>query len=123
MSSLSDKQARFTRCQALFCLWVNNFPQSDGRRRRLRDGYAYRGGPCNSAVGGHPGSTHTQRLARDWILDIWDDEIEQWVYQTDTEAYAELGAYWESLDTAARWGGRFSSPDGNHFSFEHEGVK
>lgn len=120
MSALGDKQARFTRCQALFVLWVNAVPANNGQRRRLRDGYAYRDRQCNSAVGGHPNSTHTHRLARDWVLDLWDEERQKWVYQTETVAYTELGEYWESLDPDARWGGLFG--DGNHMSFEHAGI-
>jgi len=39
----------------------------------------------------------------------------------DTEAHRELGEWWEKQHPQARWGGRFK--DGNHYSFEHEGVK
>lgn len=60
-------------------------------------------------------SLHTQRLAVDFNLFV-DGK-----YCTKTEDYAQLGAYWESLDPLCRWGGRFK--DGNHFSMEHEGVK
>jgi hypothetical protein len=42
-------------------------------------------------------------------------------YQTASEAYAPLGAYWESLGTDCAWGGRFSKPDGNHFSIRFGG--
>lgn len=43
------------------------------------------------------------------------------IWQSDTEAYRPLGEKWESMHTLCRWGGRFN--DGNHFSFEHNGVK
>lgn len=101
--------------------WVVETPAKDGRQRRLRDGYAYRGSRANSAVGGHPGSTHTHRLARDWMLDLWDVDTRRWIYQTETEAYQELGEFWERLDPDARWGGAWG--DGGHFSFEHDGVR
>lgn len=124
MSELADKQARFTLCINLLSLWVHSTPQTDGTRRRVRDGYAYRGRACNKVVGGHPRSVHVSRLARDLILDFWIEG--RWVYQRTTEAYAELGTHWKAFDPLARWGGDFSPSrrkDGNHFSFEHGGMK
>ncbi len=122
MSRLGDKQARFTVCINLLSLWAHSTPQADGTPRRIRDGYAYRNVACNDAVRGNPRSLHTSRLARDLILDF--DIKGKWTYQRTTKAYAELGAYWKALNPLARWGGDFSrSPDGNHFSFEHGGIK
>jgi hypothetical protein len=73
------------------------------------------------------GSVHHVGLGQDLLLFI------DGVYQTKTEAYTLLGEYWERLgDTRGvplRWGGRFKKadgtpqPDGNHFSFEWQGVK
>lgn len=60
-------------------------------------------------------SLHTQRLAID--LNLFIDGV----YQTATEAYRPMGEFWESLGGA--WGGRFSRPDADHFSLEHEGVR
>lgn len=119
MSALADKQAEFTRLQARLVRWVYTFRFKDGRPRRLRDGWAYRSMLCNKAVGGHKRSRHKTRLARDWILDIWNGE--KWVYQRSTKAYREIGEAWERMHPDARWGGRWG--DGNHFSFQHAGVK
>lgn len=58
-------------------------------------------------------SYHKQRLAAD--LNLFIDEI----YQTETEAYKELGDYWEALHPDNRWGGRFN--DGNHFERQWPG--
>ena len=55
-------------------------------------------------------SLHTEGLAVDLNLYVGG------VYQTQTAAYAALGAWWEAQDPACRWGGRFRRPDGNHFS-------
>lgn len=53
---------------------------------------------------------HTKRCAGDLNLFI-DGE-----YQTGTEAYQELGDFWESLNFWNRWGGNFTTiKDGNHF--------
>jgi hypothetical protein len=55
-------------------------------------------------------SAHLHGLAVDLALFI-DGE-----YQTTTEAYQPLGEYWEALDPACLWGGRWERfRDGNHF--------
>lgn len=71
----------------------------------------------NNTGSGIRNSLHGKRLAMDLNLFI------NGVYQTKTEAYAPLGKEWKSMHRLARWGGDFASPDGNHFSLEHEGIK
>lgn len=63
---------------------------------------------------GHPNSTHRKRLAVD--LNLFKDGK----YLTTTEDHRELGEWWEKQHPLARWGGRFE--DGNHYSFEWDGV-
>lgn len=60
-------------------------------------------------------SLHCERLAIDLNLFV------NGVYQTDSAAYKALGEYWETLGSDCKWGGRFSRPDGNHFSIAHAG--
>jgi len=60
-------------------------------------------------------SAHKQRLALDLNL-FKDSEMCR-----DTEAHRALGEWWEQQHPQARWGGRFQ--DGNHYSFEYQGVK
>lgn len=60
-------------------------------------------------------SLHTERLAADLML------FQDGRYLTATDDYAEAGSIWTSLHPLARWGGTFSKPDGNHFSFAHDG--
>jgi hypothetical protein len=67
----------------------------------------------NNVGSGIRESLHCERLAIDLMLFI------NGVYQTQTEAYRPLGEKWESL--GGTWGGRFSTPDGDHFSIAHEG--
>lgn len=62
-------------------------------------------------------SLHTQRLAIDLQL------FKNGVYITDSADYEPLGVFWEELDPDACWGGRFSKPDGNHFSLTFGGIK
>lgn len=112
--TLSEKQQLFAVLIADLIQWA------DSKGYRLTFGEAYRT-PEQAALNAKKGtgisnSLHTQRLAVDFNLFI------NGVYQTKTEAYLPLGEYWESL--GGTWGGRFkSSPDGNHFSLEHNGVR
>ena len=62
---------------------------------------------------GHSNSLHKLRLAIDLNLFI------NGVYQTTTEAHAELGEYWESM--GGSWGGRFG--DGNHYAIAYGGMR
>lgn len=60
-------------------------------------------------------SLHTVRLAVDFNLFINGE------YRVDSESYCPLGEFWEFI--GGSWGGRFSKADGNHFSYEHNGVR
>lgn len=61
---------------------------------------------------------HGNKLALDLDLFINGE------YQGTSEAHRPLGEYWKTLHPLARWGGDFQPrPDGNHYSFEYNGVK
>lgn len=112
--TLSEKQQLFAVKIAQLILWA------DERGLRLTFGEAYRTqeqAAINAKKGsGISNSLHTQRLAVDLNLFVNGQ------YKTRTEDYRVLGEYWESI--GGSWGGRFkSNPDGNHFSFEHNGVR
>lgn len=62
-------------------------------------------------------SLHLDRLAID--LNLFKDGR----YLATTEAHRPLGEWWEQQHELARWGGRFSRPDGNHYSLEWRGRK
>lgn len=55
-------------------------------------------------------SLHCKRLAVD--INIFSPGGE---YLTATKDYEKFGLFWESLDVANVWGGRFKRADGNHF--------
>lgn len=83
-------------------------------------GDAYRDPRLHGAMGvklgyGHKSSGHKIRLAIDLNL------FKNGEYLEGTEAHRELGTWWETQHPKARWGGRFA--DGNHYSFEYEGVR
>lgn len=63
-------------------------------------------------------SLHTDRLAID--LNLFRDGV----YFGRSDSYQPLGEWWEAQSTAdlpCAWGGRFTKPDGNHFSIRHDG--
>lgn len=64
---------------------------------------------------GHPKSAHKVRLAID--LNLFKDGK----FLEGSDAHKEIGEWWEQQHPLARWGGRFN--DGNHYSFEYEGIK
>jgi hypothetical protein len=111
--TLSEHQATFLRDIAFLILWASSggvriragqFGRSDEEQARLR-------AAGKSRV---VRSKHQDRLAADLILDIKKDG--RWVYQTETEAYEDLGKKWEALSEHNVWGGRWTGfPDGNHF--------
>ena len=83
-------------------------------------GDAYRDPRVHGSIGtklgyGHAKSAHKQRLAID--LNLFRDGH----YLEGSEAHRALGAWWLKQHSLARWGGAFN--DGNHYSFEWEGMK
>lgn len=58
-------------------------------------------------------SLHCERLAID--LNLFKDGE----YLSFTKDYEPFGVYWESLNPANRWGGRFTRADGNHFEMQN----
>lgn len=113
--TLGQKQRLFTRLQATFV------QHAYAMGYELTDGDAYRDPRLHGAIGvkmgyGHPRSAHKQRLARDWNL------FKDGAFLTSSEDHRPLGDLWKSMHPLCRWGGDFTSPDGNHYSFEHDGV-
>lgn len=111
--SLGQKQRRFVRMVGRLI----EFAYEQGYE--LSFGEAYRT-PEQAAMNAKAGkgivnSLHMQRLAIDLNL------FRNGAYLTRSEDYTLLGERWESMGGA--WGGRFSKPDGNHFSIEHQGVR
>jgi hypothetical protein len=89
-------------------------------------GDAYRDPKVHGELGvrksySHPRSAHKVRLAIDLNLFADTDGDGDVDFISTTERHRPLGEWWEKQDPDARWGGRFN--DGNHYSFEHEGVK
>lgn len=114
--SLVDKQADFAAAVANLILFAR------GLGYQVTFGDAYRD---PRVPYGHTKSCHRARLAVDLNLYV----AGEWVQTSDHPAWLVLGNHWETLDHRARWGGKGSlhptglQHDGNHFSFEHEGVE
>lgn len=115
MSELTDRQAAFALAVAHLIL------QADRLGYRVRFGDCYRSPEVQY---GHPRSTHRHRLAVDLMLDKRDPHG-NWQWVQDSREYLSLGEWWEAefAQYEAAWGGRFQTPDGNHFSFPWGGVK
>jgi len=113
MTALSDKQREFPLMVAALIQWAYE------QGYELTLGEAYRTpeqAALNAASGkGIANTLHTKRLAID--LNLFKDGV----YLTNSTDYLPLGEKWEQL--GGSWGGRFSKPDGNHFSLSHEGVR
>lgn len=112
--TLGQKQRLFTKLVAQLI----QYAYAQGYELTLGD--AYRDPRVHGDVGvkksySSANSVHKQRLAIDLNL------FKGGVYQTSTEAHKPLGEYWKSLHPECRWGGDFSTPDGNHYSMAHEG--
>lgn len=111
--TLGEKQRRFTRMVADLITWAyaQGYELTFGEAQRSQAQ-----ADANAVSGaGIAKSLHLLRLAVDLNL------FTKGAYQQDSAAYKPLGEYWEAL--GGSWGGRFSKPDGNHFSLEHEGVR
>ena len=110
--NLVQKQIRFTKAVAGLLNKVSDFG-FDG----VTFGETYRPPETAKLYAsmkiGIANSLHTQRLAVDLNF------FKNGVYVSDTEKLRGIGEWWESQ--GGTWGGRFK--DGNHFSFEHNGVK
>jgi hypothetical protein len=63
-------------------------------------------------------SLHVLKLAIDVTI---FDKTDSSKPLTDSQDYAFAGEYWERMGGA--WGGRFSKPDGDHFSVTYMGRK
>jgi hypothetical protein len=113
IETLGEKQRRFTRLVGLLIEWA----YANGYELTFGDAYrSVEQAKLNAAAGkGIISSLHCERLAIDLNLFKHGD------YLKASEAYAPLGAYWESLGADCAWGGRFSKPDGNHFSIRFGG--
>lgn len=111
--TLGEHQRKFTRMIGQLIMWAyaNGYELTFGEAYRTPEQ-----AKLNEQSGkGIANSLHRQRLAVDFNLFINGE------YQTDSAKYKRIGEYWESIGGA--WGGRFSKPDGNHFSLAYFGVK
>ncbi len=113
--TLRQKQSRFAGYVALLIQYAA------ARGYEVTFGEAWRTpeqARANAAAGtGIANSLHVDRLAID--LNLFRDG--HWL--SSTKAHEPLGEFWESLSVDCRWGGRFTRPDGNHYSIEHQGRK
>lgn len=95
--TLRQKQSEFVRMIARLIYFATD------------NGYEFTFGDAWAQTGHIANSFHYKRLAID--LNLFKDGV----YLSSTESHRPLGEYWESI--GGSWGGRFTKPDGNHYSF------
>jgi hypothetical protein len=112
--TLRDAQSLHVKYTGLLIAWAydNGYELTWGQTLRM---------PIEAQANAESGagisnSLHLIKLAVDFSL------FKDGVFLTQVSDYAPLGVYWESLDSNNRWGGRFTSPDADHFSYTWEGV-
>ena len=105
--TLGEKQRLFARLELQLRLKI----YMEGYEVTL--GHAFRSRAEQQRLG-HRG-VHPLKLAVDLNLFL------NGVYLRTTAAHWQFGEWWEQQHPLCRWGGRFG--DGNHYSFEHNGVK
>lgn len=113
---LGEKQELFSHLLGKLLVHVSETP---GYRARLREVYR---APEQAKLMAQQGkgianSLHTIGLAADVIL------FHEGKYLTRSEEYEWAGEWWEAQHELCAWGGRFSRPDGVHFSIEHNGIR
>lgn len=111
--SLGQKQRQFTKMvgQLIEFAYHSGYELTFGEAYRTPEQAA-----LNAKKGsGISNSLHIQRLAIDLNL------FKGGQYLPDSESHRPLGEYWESI--GGSWGGRFSKPDGGHYSLAHNGVR
>ncbi len=106
--TLSQKQSEFAQDIAELIQFIDHSGYS------CTFGDAYRDPRSHGEIGvktayGAADSLHKSRLAVDLNLFIGG------VYQPLTASHEPFGAFWKGLHPDNRWGGDFSSPDGNHY--------
>lgn len=111
MSELLEKQKQFGRMVPRLLDYID----SCGYDYTL--GWIYRDSKSCHELG-FDDSLHGDKMAID--IAIFKKSAPD-TYLTDTHEYLFAGEYWERLGGA--WGGRFSKPDGNHFSLSYRGRK
>lgn len=116
--TLREARVAFTHFICQLCLEAGAY--APGYEIALGEGMDRR--TVNDPTSDHmAGSLHDVGLAQDIVL------YKHGTYLTKTEDYEFLGVLWESWGRAFElplyWGGRFTTPDGNHFSFGWNGKK
>ena len=124
--TLGDKRRLFTLLFSQLVIWAyeNDYELAFGEIIRTK-AQAEANAISNTGISN---SLHLLGIAGDALLYLDSSiELDEDIYQTDSEAYRPLGDKWKSMHPLCRWGGDFkdkegnAKPDGNHFSLEHEG--
>lgn len=116
MSLLHEKRVLGSKLISQLVLWINEHPTWECA---YGEGYVAQTDAADHDYDGphKAGGGHYTGLAYDLLLYVNG----QWASTGREEAWRTIGVHWEAMHPLCRWGGRFSTPDPNHFSLEHEG--
>lgn len=116
MRTLGDKQKLFAKYFGMLLTWLyaNGYEVTINEVLRTRAQ-----ADANTASGaGISKSLHLLKLAGDINIFKYGQ------FLITVEEIRPVGNYWKSLDPNCCWGGDFkTSPDADHFSYTHEGIK
>ena len=116
--TLGEKQRLFSKLIAQLIQWAYEEGYAVTLGDAYRDSRVF--GPVGEKKGyGRSRSNHKKRLAVD--LNLFKSINGRWTYQRSTESHRVIGEHWESMHPSCSWGGHFD--DGNHYSFEHQGMR
>ena len=114
--SLREKRVLFTRLLSSLVLWVT---EHAGWELAFGEGLVKF---TDAADGDYDGphkkdGAHYTGLGKD--MDLYVNN--EYVKDSGHPVWTVIGVKWEGMHELCRWGGRFPSPDANHFSLEHDG--
>lgn len=112
MITLREERVAYSACLSALVLWANSLSTKE---KKIEVAYGRDFDEAHEKLRHMPKSNHYIGLANDLALYI------NGVYQEKSEEYKFLGDHWKKMHPDARWGGDFSKPDGNHFSFIWQG--
>lgn len=99
--TLGEKRRQFSLDISILVVWAN------------REGYGIAYDDVKAHDGHMKNSKHYSGLAAD--LNLYNFIDDEWIYQTETEAHALIGAEWKRM--GHKWGGDFRRKDGNHYEY------
>lgn len=115
--TLQEQRCLFTLLAAQLIIWVHEtMPGYELAMDQVKRTQSDADANAKNGVG-IPHSLHLLGLAVDF--DLYVDGH----YATVSEAHRPIGERWKSMNPLCRWGGDFTTKDGNHYSTTRDGIQ